>query len=1279
MRKITRSFFLITVSLCAFSCTRALEKEIDGSLSDLALLPTDGQEVILTATVADADPETKSARFNKTFYWGVGDKISLFYGPGDQGGSEFTSTHTSSDGDDGYSGYVKRTTFRGTITAITGLSEGEDNLKFWGIFPYSTNNSCVDGGAAVITDIPTGQQTDCNSWGSSQNICIGRSDGLVMGFYNLCGGIQFKLSQRQISRIVFRGNNNETVAGTVKVVMDADGHPQITEWLTEEKEIVLTTSNSFVVSNTTTGEVYYYLILPPVTFSRGFAITLYDDDNEQCATFVETRSREIKRNVFGKYSAPIDEGLEYVETPAGANQIIYYVEGQDPISGSNLPQEVSAFLASAQSHEFDSTTGCGVLTFASDVTDLPSAAFCRTPVTKVVLPSSLKTIHNSAFSECSALREVVLPQGLEYICYGAFSDCSSLESIYLPSSLLGIGVTDNNNHQPFYNSFSRCTSLAAFYGSGENFQITDDHKFLLSADGKLLISGAMGGFENQPCMIPWSVETIGMFAMSGGSSSSLSLTVNNLTEIGNYSFENYSVRGSFYIPQTVQSIGPGAFQGLSFAGSFNTINGIFFSDDVLPSIGQDAFGDVENETFNVYVTGTATVVSSSLLNDAGLWFNYKNAGRIQPYQDSDEIWYHRPVEGTQSLDASLNFGTETNPVHRMTSQGDFVFYINEDYGIYNEWLPYILSPSDASFDYIGIWKMDGPVTAVPANAFAETDFDYISIPDVRSIGDDAFLNCGNLKVFPVRTESQMTSIGNRAFANCITMRWQADESNKYMKLPYLTSLGSNAFAGCENLDGVLYIGQVSGIPNYAFQGCGKLTHVLISNPAQPGTDPDAANSVTYIGAQAFDGCRALKAVTSWSTLGENYFINLPNVVTLGFTAFQNCTAIQKAVFGAIPTIPNDTFSGCSHLESVTLSSIDNLTEIEDRAFHGCTSLVKVCAADNTLVEPGAYVSNVTRVGSGAFSSTAIPRVSIAAQVTLGLSAFANCPNLHSVNLPNVDVIPYGCFMNCTSLSTTNIAAVSTIGEKAFYRCSALEALRLVNTNNLTTIEREAFSECTSLQAVGPTGITFVQIPYALTIGTSAFGNTAIRSVSAIRATDIGASAFAACPNLVQVSLNAATTLPHSCFYNDAALTTVNVPAVTTVSTEAFYRCTSLQTLILPAVVTIGDRAFAYTKNLADLEFGESLTTLGRMIFFDDSTDGSRNYGKLELTFAGPYPTSLYSAFNGSTPTFAYTDSQQDLFMPKKVYVNEDYYGDYLDNFPDDWDQSINALVQQYRP
>ena len=42
---------------------------------------------------------------------------------------------------------------------------------------------------------------------------------------------------------------------TVKVVMDADGHPQITEWLTEEKEIVLTTSNIFVVSNTTTGEV----------------------------------------------------------------------------------------------------------------------------------------------------------------------------------------------------------------------------------------------------------------------------------------------------------------------------------------------------------------------------------------------------------------------------------------------------------------------------------------------------------------------------------------------------------------------------------------------------------------------------------------------------------------------------------------------------------------------------------------------------------------------------------------------------------------------------------------------------------------------------------------------------------------------------------------------------------------------------------------------------------------------------------------------------------------
>ena len=168
----------------AFSCTG--EMTGDGLDSrDSIQSQTVRQEIEITATAADNLPGTKTARIDKKFYWSPGDAISLFYGPGDNGGSMFVSTNTD---------YVDRTTFRGSIDVITGLMEGSDDIKFWGVFPYDQGNSCVDEGASIITTIQHSQVTAYNSWGQTQSICIGRSDGLAMGFYNLCGGIIFCIS-----------------------------------------------------------------------------------------------------------------------------------------------------------------------------------------------------------------------------------------------------------------------------------------------------------------------------------------------------------------------------------------------------------------------------------------------------------------------------------------------------------------------------------------------------------------------------------------------------------------------------------------------------------------------------------------------------------------------------------------------------------------------------------------------------------------------------------------------------------------------------------------------------------------------------------------------------------------------------------------------------------------------------------------------------------------------------------------------------------------------------
>ena len=68
---------------------------------------------------------------------------------------------------------------------------------------------------------------------------------------------------------------------------------------------------------------------------------------------------------------------------------------------------------------------------------------------KVILPTSIKTIGNSAFKKCSKLVEINFPEGLVSIGSSAFSGCANLTSIVLPEGLLAIGDS----------AFSGCSKL----------------------------------------------------------------------------------------------------------------------------------------------------------------------------------------------------------------------------------------------------------------------------------------------------------------------------------------------------------------------------------------------------------------------------------------------------------------------------------------------------------------------------------------------------------------------------------------------------------------------------------------------------------------------------------------------------------------------------------------------------------------------------------------------------------------------------------------------------
>ena len=76
----------------------------------------------------------------------------------------------------------------------------------------------------------------------------------------------------------------------------------------------------------------------------------------------------------------------------------------------------------------------------NSVTSIGEFAFSRCEsLTEIVLPDSVISIGDHAFSRCRSLTEVVIPDSVTSIGDGAFSSCESLHSVVIPDSVTSIG------------------------------------------------------------------------------------------------------------------------------------------------------------------------------------------------------------------------------------------------------------------------------------------------------------------------------------------------------------------------------------------------------------------------------------------------------------------------------------------------------------------------------------------------------------------------------------------------------------------------------------------------------------------------------------------------------------------------------------------------------------------------------------------------------------------------------------------------------------------------
>ena len=309
----------------------------------------------------------------------------------------------------------------------------------------------------------------------------------------------------------------------------------------------------------------------------------------------------------------------------------------------------------------------------------------------------------------------------------------------------------------------------------------------------------------------------------------------------------------------------------------------------------------------------------------------------------------------------------------------------------------------------------------------------------------------------------------------------------------VTTIGKDAFAGCDSITNVTVPASVDSIGAGAFKGCENLTEVTL---------PD---NLTSIGGSTFEGCKDLEEV------------ELPdNLKTIGENAFAGSGLTNVTVPENVDSIGAGAFKGCESLTEVTLP--DNLTTIGESTFEGCKELAEIDIPEGvTTIGENAFAGsgltnvnvpeNVDNIATGAFDCESLSEVNLAdgtEPVTIADNAFGdNYTDVHvgrpvngtpfaggpveNATIGNtVESIPDGFFAGCENLAEVTIGGtVTEIGDGAFQNCHALTEVVMPPSTN--SIGESAFAG---------SGLVHVVIgPNVTSIGSKAFEGVNPQTVS----------------------------------------------------------------------------------------------------------------------------------------------------------------------------------------
>lgn len=207
-------------------------------------------------------------------------------------------------------------------------------------------------------------------------------------------------------------------------------------------------------------------------------------------------------------------------------------------------------------------------TVPNGVTTIGPWAFENPALISVTLSDTVTTIGESAFYNCTNLKEVVMGNSVEMLEQYAFSMCTSLESITLPSSVKEIGllafykntslkeVALNEGLETIYEgAFQGCTALNSFT-IPQSVKVIADNLFADCPQLKEISVAAGNSYYKAENGMLLTID--GTILVAYPSASGYVTIPSTVQYIGDYAFEGASLT-DVVIPETVKGIGLGAF------------------------------------------------------------------------------------------------------------------------------------------------------------------------------------------------------------------------------------------------------------------------------------------------------------------------------------------------------------------------------------------------------------------------------------------------------------------------------------------------------------------------------------------------------------------------------------------------------------------------------------------------------------------------------------------------------------------------------------------------